>query len=847
MASEEQASGSHKDRILASFKKFDLNGDGVIDKDELKEILQAVGLPLAIIDPVFEKADANKDGKIDFKEFVDWIFADKSNEGSTMRSLAQQPDWPKDWSVRLAPQAIKPDKVKVSAPVHLKEDDVVYWCAGGPTKARIRIADDAGALKLEPEYTVGIRFMLDKGGGPGYDTLVMGHDGKHWLGVECGGQRRLICADSKTNKTSTLAFSVPADKWVVIFLQPRGDRTAVLVIDDDGLFEVGTFEAKFVGSKLDKLGWADSNEVKIAEVLLWTRCVPWQEMSGSVPRIIREAPKPEPLEKPPAVFRGQVVDLDGKGIPDVRVGWMSDFCKTDEDGCFSGTIEDAETDVPDDASQRSGGSTSSCSTVMSFTKEGFAPMTSRAQCQPGASSEAGLLITLRQISASKTMDLTEGGSVVDEKTGSSVTVKPNSLCYADGTPCEGPVTVNLSVIDVTDPKALASMPGDFSAVGEGGASVMLQSLGACWIGASDESGKELKVKEGEGVDLDLKSNATADLEKLQTNAELWSFNEETGKWELETQTPLKVNGELVQNSAAEQAPKSSQPRTGFKGKKKMKGRYSNGTKEEMGYGLEEGCMTADAFKDVVKRGGEKSLATSVQKLGYINCDLAYHHPQRAVMMTGLVVGSDGEPLPSLQLWSVGRDYQGRCPDVTDKDGKFGVLIAQFDSEVDIEVQLKVPVVSDAKLNVYYDERNSRSYLSRLSKKLKFLVQVVEGSYIKEKDASVWKLESSQKNEDGNAYKMQIAWSSDRRCWQHTVDGTVIFVKDGDEKGEETSPFGSGWRVPASLTELGAEKVVPPMYAKPVKIEAQMKGPFKTGPPGEFFDCGKIVVSDAVTS
>merc|ERR1740121_1886253 len=142
-----------------------------------------------------------------------------------------------------------------------------------------------------------------------------------------------------------------------------------------------------------------------------------------------------------------------------------------------------------------------------------------AQCTAGGP-EANLRVTLRTISASKVVDAKEGGSVVDALSGSSLTVPPNTLSYPDGTPVEGPVTISLSVIDATDPKALASMPGDFSAVGEDGSTVYLQSLGAAWVGATDKDGRELAVREGsEGVNLDLRSKAMADPAKLGTDAE----------------------------------------------------------------------------------------------------------------------------------------------------------------------------------------------------------------------------------------------------------------------------------------------------------------------------------------
>merc|ERR1711920_761187 len=158
-----------------------------------------------------------------------------------------------------------------------------------------------------------------------------------------------------------------------------------------------------------------------------------------------------------------------------------------------------------------------------------------------AGSDTSLTVTMRPISASSVVDASAGGSVVDPSSGSSLSVPANGLAYPDGTPVTGPVTVSLSVIDVTDPAGLASMPGDFSAVGVDGAEVMLQSLGAAWLGATDESGQALQVREGSGVTLDLQTEARANAEKLGNVPEMWSFNETTGKWEIEP-TEMKVNG-----------------------------------------------------------------------------------------------------------------------------------------------------------------------------------------------------------------------------------------------------------------------------------------------------------------
>ncbi|OLQ10014.1 hypothetical protein AK812_SmicGene6301 [Symbiodinium microadriaticum] len=76
--------------------------------------------------------------------------------------------------------------------------------------------------------------------------------------------------------------------------------------------------------------------------------------------------------------------------------------------------------------------------------------------------------------------------------------------------------------------------GDFSAIGADGESVMLESLGAAWIGAVDSKGEALEVKEdSEGVTLDIHTTVQAkNAAKLEVLPEMWSFDEETGKWQL---------------------------------------------------------------------------------------------------------------------------------------------------------------------------------------------------------------------------------------------------------------------------------------------------------------------------
>ncbi|XP_064644234.1 neo-calmodulin-like [Lineus longissimus] len=51
---------------------FDKNGDGLISKEELKNGLEAIGenLSESLLDDLFRMADLNKDGFVNFEEFV---------------------------------------------------------------------------------------------------------------------------------------------------------------------------------------------------------------------------------------------------------------------------------------------------------------------------------------------------------------------------------------------------------------------------------------------------------------------------------------------------------------------------------------------------------------------------------------------------------------------------------------------------------------------------------------------------------------------------------------------------------------------------------------------------------
>lgn len=64
-----------KDRMIESFKEFDLDGDGVVTKEELKEILFKMDESFneEDIDGLMKSADKNGDNTINFEEFIEMI------------------------------------------------------------------------------------------------------------------------------------------------------------------------------------------------------------------------------------------------------------------------------------------------------------------------------------------------------------------------------------------------------------------------------------------------------------------------------------------------------------------------------------------------------------------------------------------------------------------------------------------------------------------------------------------------------------------------------------------------------------------------------------------------------
>ena len=68
-----------EEELKSAFKVFDKDGNGFIDKDELMNVVTTLGEPLSPeeADEMIRDADTNRDGRIDYKEFVKFILSNQ--------------------------------------------------------------------------------------------------------------------------------------------------------------------------------------------------------------------------------------------------------------------------------------------------------------------------------------------------------------------------------------------------------------------------------------------------------------------------------------------------------------------------------------------------------------------------------------------------------------------------------------------------------------------------------------------------------------------------------------------------------------------------------------------------
>lgn len=80
---------SDSEKVLKVFQDWDVDSDGFISRTELANVLASLDFPEADIGPVFDAADVDRDGVLNYSEFVSWIFSDEAPH--EVRLLAAEP------------------------------------------------------------------------------------------------------------------------------------------------------------------------------------------------------------------------------------------------------------------------------------------------------------------------------------------------------------------------------------------------------------------------------------------------------------------------------------------------------------------------------------------------------------------------------------------------------------------------------------------------------------------------------------------------------------------------------------------------------------------------------------
>jgi len=70
---QEQVETVEPEQLMRTFSRWDTNSDGFISPDEMLAVIVDVGLASDELPALFEAADADKDGNINFEEFVPWL------------------------------------------------------------------------------------------------------------------------------------------------------------------------------------------------------------------------------------------------------------------------------------------------------------------------------------------------------------------------------------------------------------------------------------------------------------------------------------------------------------------------------------------------------------------------------------------------------------------------------------------------------------------------------------------------------------------------------------------------------------------------------------------------------
>eukprot|EP00927_Polykrikos_kofoidii_P024085 TRINITY_DN21979_c0_g2_i1.p1 TRINITY_DN21979_c0_g2~~TRINITY_DN21979_c0_g2_i1.p1 ORF type:complete len:364 (+),score=86.44 TRINITY_DN21979_c0_g2_i1:130-1092(+) len=102
ISTEEQESQpmTLQEKLTEAFRRFDLNGDGVLSRRELTKVLHSLqmpkqrGLSNSDINAILEKVDKNDDGHVQFEEFAHWITKSRDKTAKHLMEASEKVDSP---------------------------------------------------------------------------------------------------------------------------------------------------------------------------------------------------------------------------------------------------------------------------------------------------------------------------------------------------------------------------------------------------------------------------------------------------------------------------------------------------------------------------------------------------------------------------------------------------------------------------------------------------------------------------------------------------------------------------------------------------------------------------------
>jgi hypothetical protein len=165
--------------------------------------------------------------------------------------------------------------------------------------------------------------------------------------------------------------------------------------------------------------------------------------------------------------------------------------------------------------------------LVKFSKTGYVPTQQKVTLP--ANGHAYLTPILKAFGTTNSSFSVAAGGTVADGTG-SVTINPNTLVDAGGTPVVGTVTVNFTSFDPSITAEMSAFPGDFAGrTSATGTDNPIETFGFVDITITDGSGNKVNLATGATAEVHIPIPASLQ-STAPTTIDLWSYNETGGYW-----------------------------------------------------------------------------------------------------------------------------------------------------------------------------------------------------------------------------------------------------------------------------------------------------------------------------